>query len=341
MSPTDDAGDAPRDTGGADATARSTAAADAPAIGGEQLGDAVAYCPLITPFDADGAVDEDALATLVSRLVEAGIDGLVPCGTTGEFAALTDDEQRRVVETTVEAADGHVPVLAGVGGTAPGAVRDRIDAAADAGADAALVVAPYYGGQASPSGNEAFFRTVLQDSPLPAYLYDIPSAVGQSLEADTVRSLAEHDAVAGIKNSTGDLSSVDELVATTPPAFAVFQGWDAQLVPALAMGADAAIAALSHLFLDSIAAAAEAVAEGDLARARAVQFEVLDGPFREFAEHGFEPSIKAVLEERGIVSTAAVRPPVEGLSPEDRDKVLETVADAESAAERLGTGSGR
>lgn len=286
-----------------------------------------AYCPLVTPFDDEGALDVDAMADLVEHLVDAGIDGLVPCGTTGEFATLTGAERRRAVVTTVEAADGRVPVIAGAGGTAVESIREDLRAADEAGADAGLVVAPYYGGQASDAGNEAFFRAVADDAPLPVYLYNIPSAAGQRLTPDVVAALADHDRIAGIKDSSGDLTALDEILARTPAEFDVLQGWDSGFVPALVMGADGGINALTHLFPEAFADAADAVESGDLDRARRRQLETIDAPFRACVDQGFAPAIKAVLADRGVLPSAAVRPPREPLSDDACRALLDRVAD--------------
>lgn len=283
------------------------------------------YCPLVTPFDDDAAVDERALANLVDHLVAAGVDGMVPCGTTGEFATLTDEERRTVVRTVVDAADGRVPVMAGVGGTAVEDVRERVLDAEAVGADSVLVPPPYYGGQASTDGNEGFVRAALVDTPLPAYLYNIPSATGQTLQTDAVVSLAEQDAIAGIKDSSGDVTAVDEILRRTPASFTVYQGWDAVFVPTLAMGADGGINALAHLYPETLADAAAAVADGDLDGARTHQFETIDPAFRACAEHGFGPVVKAVLAERDVIPSATVRPPRDPLSGADREAVLETL----------------
>ena len=274
-------------------------------------------CPIVTPMTEDGAVDLDGLETLVEHLVSDGIDGLVPCGTTGEFSSLTDAERRSVIETTVGAADGRVPVMAGVGGTAVGDVRRHISEADAAGADSALVVAPYFGGQASADGNEAFFRAVVDDSPLPVYLYNIPQTAGQDLQVEAVVSLAEHESVEGIKDSSGDVTYFADVLRRTPDDFEVYQGWDAGFVPTLALGADGGINALSHVYTDWFRDAADAVAEGDLDRARTQQLEQIDPAFEFCRDHGFAPSVKAALAHRDVIESSTVRPPQEELSGEE------------------------
>jgi len=278
-------------------------------------------CPVVTPMSEDGSVDLEGLSTLVDHLVSAGVDGLVPCGTTGEFSALTDDERRTVVETTVDAADGRVPVMAGVGGTAVGEVRRRIAEADAVGADSVLVVPTYFGGQSSADGNEAFFRAVIEDSPLPAYLYNIPQTVGQELQVDAVAELADHDSVVGIKDSGGDLTYFGDLLRRTPDDFEVHQGWDACYLPSLAMGADGGVNALSHVFPDAFREAAAAVADGDLERARRRQRETIDPAFEFCRDHGFAPSVKAALSHRDLIGSGTVRPPQESLDAEALDEL--------------------
>lgn len=270
-------------------------------------------CPVVTPMNEDGSVDLDGLATLVEYLVSAGIDGLVPCGTTGEFSALTDEERRAVLETTVDAADGRVPVMAGVGGTAVGEVRRYISEAEAVGADSVLVVPTYFGGQSSADGNAAFFRAAIDDSPLPAYLYNIPQTVGQELQVDAVVELADHDSVVGIKDSGGDLTYFGDLLRRTPDDFEVHQGWDAAYLPSLAMGADGGINALSHVFADAFREVSDAVAEGDLERARRHQRETIDPAFEFCRDHGFAPSVKAALAHRDRIDSGTVRPPQDSL----------------------------
>lgn len=284
-------------------------------------------CPLVTPFDGDDgeqAVDHDALASLVEHVVDGGVDALVPCGTTGEFSSLTPAERRRVIETTVDAAGG-VPVVAGASATSVGEARERIASAAEAGADAALVLPPYYLTASDPAGDQAFFARVAADSPLPIYLYDIPSVVGSSLAPETVSAVAEREPVVGIKDSSGDLAHVSEVVARTPDDFQVFQGYDALLVPAAYAGATGGINALSHLLPGEMTTAVDAVRSGDHDRARRIQRERIDPLFRFCREHGFAPAIKVALADAGVLPSAAVRPPLVLPDGDARDEIGGTV----------------
>ncbi|WP_128904331.1 dihydrodipicolinate synthase family protein [Halorubrum amylolyticum] len=266
--------------------------------------------PIVTPFDADGGVDSDALANHVETLVDAGLDGVVPCGTTGEFASLTDGERRTVIETVVEAADGRVPVIAGAADTTVSGARDRLRFADEAGADAGLVTLPYYHTSTGPDGQRAFFERVADDSPLPIYLYDIPSTVGEPIGPGVVADLAGRESVVGLKDTSGDLSGLDAALRRTPDSFTVFQGVDAQLYPTASLGVDGGINALSQVIPEAFVALGEALRAGDDDRALALHREAIAPLFARCAEHGFAPAAKVAAAHRGFIPDPRVRPPL-------------------------------
>ncbi|EMA61218.1 dihydrodipicolinate synthase family protein [Halorubrum kocurii] len=266
--------------------------------------------PIVTPFDADGDVDTDALATHVETVVDAGLDGVVPCGTTGEFASLTDDERRAVVETVVDAADGRIPVIAGAAdATVPG-VRDRLQFAAEVGADAGLVTLPYYHTSTAPAGQRAFLDAVADGAPLPIYLYDIPSTVGEPIDPDVLAAVAERESVVGLKDTSGDISAVDTAVDRTPDEFTVFQGVDALLYPSASIGVDGGIHALSQAIPEVFVALGEALRDGDDARALALHRRAITPLFERCGDHGFAPVAKVAAAHRGFVPDPRVRPPL-------------------------------
>jgi 4-hydroxy-tetrahydrodipicolinate synthase len=266
--------------------------------------------PIVTPFDADGDVDTDALAGHVDALVDAGLDGIVPCGTTGEFASLTDAERRTVIETAIEAADGRVHVIAGAADTTVSGVRDRLRFAADAGADAGLITLPYYQTSTSPDGQRAFFEQVADDSPVPIYLYDIPATVGEPIDPGVVADLAAHESVVGLKDTSGDLSGLDAALRRVPDSFTVFQGVDAQLYPTASLGVDGGICALSQVIPEAFVALGEALRAGDDDRALALHREAIAPLFAQCAEHGFAPAAKVAAAHRGFIPDPRVRPPL-------------------------------
>ncbi|WP_144923944.1 dihydrodipicolinate synthase family protein [Halorubrum salsamenti] len=266
--------------------------------------------PIVTPFDADGGVDTDALANHVETLVDAGLDGIVPCGTTGEFASLTDEERRTAIETVVEAADGRVSVVAGAADTTVSGVRDRLRFAADAGADAGLITLPYYQTSTGPDGQRAFFEQVADDAALPIYLYDIPAAVGEAIDPEVAADLAAHESIVGLKDTSGDVSGIDAALSRTPDSFTVFQGVDALLYPSVSLGVDGGINALSQVIPEVFVAFREAIRAGDDGRALALHREAIAPLFAGCAEYGFAPAAKVAAAHRGFIPNPRVRPPL-------------------------------
>ena len=161
---------------------------------------------LITPFSGN-CVAEDSLRDLVEWQIAEGSDALVPCGTTGEVATLDTDEHRHVVATTVEVAKGRVPVIAGCGTYSTAHSIERVRAAADVGADAALVVVPYYS-KPSQAGLAAHFTAIADESPLPIIVYNVPSRTVADISVDTLAAIAKHPKIVGVKDATGNLGRV-------------------------------------------------------------------------------------------------------------------------------------
>jgi 4-hydroxy-tetrahydrodipicolinate synthase len=290
-----------------------------------------ALVPTVTPF-ANGSVDADAVADLSEFVLENGADGLVPCGTTGEFASLSLEEYETVVSSSVDAADG-APVLPGAASSSVAGTLERIDVAADAGADAVLIVLPYFHGANDPAGNERFLRAVLDETSLPIILYNIPSCVGQSIDADLVESVADHPQLAGMKDTSGDLTHLIDVIRRTDDDFHLFQGWDSQLVPAVSLGATGGINAVSNYLPGLMAEAIDAAATNDVARGRDLQLNHIAPLFNTSLEFGFAPTTKAALIERGVIDDDEVRPPLVELDDAQvatvRDVLDETLAVAE------------
>lgn len=274
-------------------------------------------CPIVTPFDDEGAVDEDALRDLIDH-VETGVDTVFPCGTTGEFASLSRAEQRRVIEVTAERAS--VPVVAGAAATSVAGTVEAIEDAADAGADAAVVVPPYFHTANAPAGNQAFFERVADRSPLPLLLYNIPQCTGDRIAPGTVAAVADHDRIVGLKDSSGDLSYLLSLQSRVPESFSLLQGYDALLVPALRMGIDGGVNALSNALPELFR---ETVDRARAERGGALQREAITPVFEACTEYGFAPAAKAALVSRDVIPSDAVRPPLVPI--EDPDPVGSTV----------------
>ena len=278
--------------------------------------------PLVTPFEDDSnEIDEDAFADLIDHLLENGIDGVFPCGTTGEFASLSPEERKRVHELTVEHVDGEVPVLAGAAATTVDEAVEYADHAAEIGADAAVVTEPYFHGPNAPAGNQRFFEAVADRSPIPVLLYNIPPCTGGSIALETITTLAEHENVLGIKDSSGDLEYLLSIIRETPEEFVVLQGYDNLLVPALRMGADGGLNALSNVVP---AQYADLYESDDEERGAAIQ-DAISPLFAACASYGFGPATKTALEYRGVIPTDAVRPPLVEVPDEGQAAIGESV----------------
>lgn len=267
--------------------------------------------PLVTPLVA-GELDHDGLAAVIQHVLDGGVDALFVAGTTGEAASLTREEQRRLIDTAGELAPSETPVLVGGTGTAIADTREWIRTAADAGADGVFLTAPYFHTSEAADGYRRFFEEVIADTPVPIVLYNIPGFVGRELPQDVVVDLADHDAVIGLKDSSGDLGYGMDLVDRTPEEFLVLQGFDVLLLPSLRMGFDGGVNAGANAFPEAYAAV---VAEPEADRAQRVHDERIRPLFEFCAEHGFAPGIKATLAAAGIIDSNDVRPPHVPLAP--------------------------
>lgn len=222
--------------------------------------------PMVTPVTGrTGIVDRDVVRSFTRYLVDGGVHGLFPCGTIGEFSSLTREHRATMIETVVENAP-NVPVLAGCGGTSVEDVTTFVADADDAGADAGVVVTPYYL-PTSQDGLLEFYHTVADRATLPIVLYTIPSHTHQHLSPETVSTLAEHPNIVGIKDSSGDMSYHFDLVTRTPDSFSVMQGISELAVASLDIGADGLVIGPANVFPELHAALYDAYVAGDRERA--------------------------------------------------------------------------
>ncbi|WP_277554918.1 dihydrodipicolinate synthase family protein [Halobaculum limi] len=222
--------------------------------------------PLVTPFDADGDLDETALRGLVAWVEDRGVDFLVPCGSNSEAELMTAEERARTVEVVADAAS--VPVLAGTGSPGLRETLEATDAAADAGADAALVVTPFYYGHDQET-LEAYYTEVADAAEIPVYLYSVPAYTDTKLAPDTIGRLARHPNIGGMKDSSGDIQSFQRIEARTADAdFDLMVGSGGVLAQALAAGGTGGVLALANIAPEATTAIYEAHEAGDDARAR-------------------------------------------------------------------------
>ncbi len=253
---------------------------------------------LVTPFRRDGSVDEPALQALVNWQIESGIRLLIPCGTTGEASTLTEAEWLRVVEITVSATAGRVPVFAGCTHNATHEAVARAQKLSKiAGLTGILTANPYYN-RPGQEGQYQHFKAIAEATKLPLLLYNIPGRTGANLEPATVLRLAELDNVIGIKESSGNIAQITELLTTAPRDFKVFAGDDGLALPVIALGGVGLISVASNAIPAQMAAMVQAALDNNWATARTVNREF----FRLMQAHFLEASpapIKAVLAMLG------------------------------------------
>jgi 4-hydroxy-tetrahydrodipicolinate synthase len=231
------------------------------------------HTALITPF-RDGQVDEDALRGLVESQIEAGIDGLVPCGSTGESATLSYVEHRAVVEIVIDAASGRVPVIAGTGSNSTREAIEFTAHARDAGADGALLLSPYYN-KPTQEGIYAHYAAIAQETGLPLIVYNIPGRTASNIAPETVARLARLPGIVGIKEASGDLEQIAHVIARSPSDFSVLSGDDAITLPLLSIGGKGVISTTSNIAPKRVLELVRSFVAGDAAGARRLHYELL------------------------------------------------------------------
>ena len=225
---------------------------------------------LITPFQPDLSLDEEGLRRLVRRQIEGGIHFLVPCGTTGENPTLSREEHLRVVEITLEEAQGRAPVLAGCGGNDTRRVAELARDLEALGADGLLVVTPYYN-KPTPEGLYQHFHEVARATRLPIVVYNVPGRTGVNVEPATLARLAEIETVVGVKEASGNISQIAAIFQAVPPSFAVLSGDDAITLPLIALGGVGIISVVSNEVPFAMARLTSLCLEGDFPAAREMQ----------------------------------------------------------------------
>ena len=313
-----------------------------------------AFTALVTPFTRDGALDEAAFRRLVRWQVLAGIDGLVPCGTTGEAPTLTTDERERLIAATVEivaerpSRDRDPRSSPGPARTTRAATIAATRRAAELGADAALVVAPYYN---RPDGRmlEAHFRAVADEGDLPIVVYNVPSRTGTNVDADTFLRLAEHPRVVAIKEASGNLEQIARICRDRPRDVAVLAGDDAWTLPILALGGDGVVSVASNEIPGEMVALCAAARAGDWDAARRIHERWLPLFLANFRGGPNPVPAKAALVLMGLLETDTVRAPLLPLEPTARAALAATLrglglveaAGGRIAARRRRPGGGR
>jgi len=240
-----------------------------------------AYTALVTPMNADGSVDYDGFRRLVAMQIAAGISGLLPLGTTGETPTLERDEQDKLISIAVEGAKGRLPVIVGVGSNSTRHTQENAKRARELGADAVLVVTPYYN-KPTNEGIYRHFAAVAEATDAPILIYNIVGRTAKNIDVPTMDRLSRIPTVVGVKESSGDIGQIGDIVREVAAAraaegrhFAVLSGDDAFTLPLCAMGGDGIVSVVSNLAPERVVALAAACLAGDYTEARKLHYALL------------------------------------------------------------------
>jgi 4-hydroxy-tetrahydrodipicolinate synthase len=280
------------------------------------------FTALVTPFAKEEKIDEKALRRLIHRQIEAGVQGLVPVGTTGESPTLTFDEHCRVIRIVVDETRGRVPVIAGAGSNSTAEALELTAFAKSAGAAASLQVAPYY----NKPTEDGFFRhfTAIADKvDLPLIVYNIPGRTGKNIENSVLLELAKHRNIVGVKEASGNIAQVMDIIQAKPKDFAVLSGDDNLTLPIMALGGDGVVSVASNLIPKSMAELTGQALAGKWDEARALHYSLLPLFKAIFIETNPIP-IKAALAMKGLIEET-YRLPMCPLKPANREKLKKTL----------------
>lgn len=281
---------------------------------------------LVTPFKSDGAIDEERLRAFINYQIEGGVRILVPCGTTGESVTMTEEEDQRVISIAVELARGRARVIAGTGSNSTASTIEYSRKARELGADAVLVVAPYYN-KPTQAGMDAHFRAVAAAvSDIPVVLYNVPGRTSSNIAAQTVLKLArEVENIVAVKEASGNLSQIMEILRGRPEGFRVLSGDDAVTLPMIALGGDGLISVASNEAPTLMSEMVDAALSGEWEKARELHYRLLPLMEVNFIETSPGP-VKAALALMGMIEEN-FRLPLVPVLEETRQRVRAVIAE--------------
>lgn len=282
-----------------------------------------AIVAIVTPF-RDGKVDEKALADLIEFQISNGTDGIVPCGTTGESATLSYEEHEFVVEFTVKHVKGRVPVIAGTGSNSTHEAIELTKHAKKVGADAALIITPYYN-KPTQEGMYRHFKAIADEVDIPIILYNVPGRTGVNLLPETVARLSKIRNIIGIKEASGSLQQISDIIRLTGNDFTVLSGDDFIVLPLLAVGGKGVISVVSNVAPADMAELCDAFFAGDLKRARDLHYKLLPLCHAMFIETNPIP-VKTALGLMGKINPE-LRLPLCSMSEANLNKLKQIMKD--------------
>ena len=281
---------------------------------------------LVTPFTPTGAIDETALQRLVEYQIAGGVKLLVPCGTTGESATMTEAEDQQVIKLVIDVANGRARVIAGTGSNATAAAIEYSQTARALGADAVLVVAPFYN-KPTQEGLYAHFRAVAESvSDLPVVIYNVPGRTSSNISAQTTLRLARDvPNIAAVKEASGNLSQIMEILRDRPEGFRVLSGDDSFTFPLLALGAEGLISVAANEAPALMSQMINLALEGNWNEARALHYQLLPLMEVNFIESSPGP-VKAALAMMGLIEES-YRLPLVPITEQSKTKVRAVIAE--------------
>ena len=275
------------------------------------------FTALVTPF-RDDKIDEPALRQLVENQITAGIAGLVPCGSTGESATLSVQEHHQVIDIVISAAAGRVPVMAGTGSNNTREAIGFTRYAKEAGATAALLLSPYYN-KPTQQGLVEHFEAIANETQFPLMIYNIPGRTASNITPETLARLAENEFIVGVKEASGNLEQIAQVIALCPDDFDVLAGDDTLLLPILAIGGKGGIAVTSNIVPTAMMELHQSFRSGDAERARELHYQLLPLFNALFTETNPIP-VKAALALMGVMQDD-IRLPLTQLTQPNRDRL--------------------
>lgn len=280
------------------------------------------FTALITPFTSDGSIDEQSLRKLVDFQMNEGISGLLPMGTTGESPTLSHEEHIRVIEIVIDQAEGRVPVIAGSGSNSTQEAVDITLQAMESGADASLQVSPYYN-KPSQEGFYRHFTTVADKVDIPIIVYNIPGRTGKNIENSTMLRIAEHPNIIGVKEASGNINQMMDLILAKPDDFIVLSGDDNLSLPLTLLGGKGVVSVASNYTPGKMMEMINAALAGEVEKARSIHYELL--PF--FRGLFFETNpipIKYAMHLKGMIEES-YRLPLCPMSDDNKEKLAEVI----------------
>ncbi len=274
------------------------------------------YVALVTPFKKDGSIDEEKIRELVNYHIENGTTGVSPCGTTGESPTITHEEHKKIIKIVVEEAKGKIQVMAGAGSNSTKEAIELSKYAKEVGADSVLSISPYYN-KPGQKGIYSHFEAIAKEVNIPIMLYNVPGRTGMNMSPDTIYKLSRFDNIRGIKEASGNVEQVCEIVNMCGDSIDVMSGDDPLLLPMMSVGAKGVVSVTANFMAKEVSMLIKYFESGEMAKAKELHYKLFKLSQSMFIETNPVP-VKAVMGMLGKIN-ADVRLPLVGISDENKE----------------------